>query len=63
MSEEAINILLIVITVVFSLSLISALLISYIYKRKHNLPVGECSNCHKSKSQLLKEYRSLYGKK
>lgn len=63
MNGDTINVILIVVTVVFSLCLIGGLLISYIYKRKHHLPVGECSNCHKSKSQLLKEYRSLYGKK
>ncbi len=33
---------------------------SYIYKRKHNIPTGDCAEC-RSKS-LLKEYRKMYPK-
>ena len=61
MSGEALSIILIVVAIVFSLSLIGYLLGSYIYKRKHHLPTGDCAYCHKNKGQLLKEYRKLYG--
>ena len=59
MSEQVVSILLIVFTVVFSLSLIGYLVGSYIYKRTHNLPTGDCGYCHKKKGQLLKEYRKF----
>lgn len=56
------NILLIVCTVIFVLGLFSFLIGSYIYKRKHNLPTGECSYCHQSKNRLLKDYYKAYPK-
>ena len=59
MSSEAISILLIVVTVIFSASLIGFLLGRYIYRRVHNLPTGECGMCHKNKKQLLKEYHKF----
>ena len=62
MSGEAVSILLAVVCILFSLSLIGYLLGSYIYKRTHNLPTGDCACCHKKKGQLLKEYRKYYGK-
>ena len=52
------EILIIVLTIVF----IAAVIGSYIYKKKHHLPTGECECCHKSKEQLLKEYHKLYSK-
>ncbi|MCR5332971.1 MAG: hypothetical protein K6E11_03015 [Bacilli bacterium] len=39
-----------------------ALIASYIYKRKHNIPVGECAHCAKRKQRLVKEYRKAYNK-
>lgn len=33
---------------------------SYIYKKKHHLPTGECAYC-KSRN-LIKEYRKIYPK-
>jgi len=34
-----------------------------IYKKKKNLPTGECSCCHSNSKRLLKNYRKKYGKK
>lgn len=34
-----------------------------IYKKKNNLPTGECSYCHSNSKRLLKNYRKKYGKK
>ena len=47
-----IEVLVIAITVIFFGLLIG----SYIYKKIHHLPTGDCACCHKSKKQLLKEY-------
>ena len=35
---------------------------TYIYKKAHHLPTGECECCHKSKKQLLKEYHKKFDK-
>ena len=62
MSEQAITILLIVISVVFSLSLIGYIVGRYIYRRKHNLPTGDCECCHKGTKKMLKEYHKCCSK-
>ena len=36
------------------------LIASYIYKKKHHIPTGDCACCHKK--SLLKEYRKMYPK-
>ena len=56
MSAEALSTLLAVICILFSLGLISFLVGSYFYKRKHNLPTGDCACCHTNVKKLLKEY-------
>ena len=33
---------------------------SYIYKKKHHIPTGECAECHSK--NLIKEYRKMYPK-
>ena len=33
---------------------------SYIYKKKHHIPNGECSSCHSK--NLVEEYRKMYPK-
>ena len=60
MTEQAISILLAVICTLFSLSLIGVLVGRFIYKIKHHLPTGDCAYCHKSKSQMLKDYHKRY---
>ncbi len=34
----------------------------YIYKKKHNLPTGECSYCAKGKNKMVKDYHKFYSK-
>lgn len=34
-----------------------------IYRKKKNLPTGECSYCHSKSRNLLKDYRKAYNKK
>lgn len=34
-----------------------------IYKKKKNLPTGECAYCHSKSKKLLKDYRKKYEKK
>ena len=50
------EILVIAITVLFFLSL----LITYIYKKVHHIPTGECSSCASKKNNLLKAYYKKY---
>ena len=49
--------ILVIVTVV---AFLATMLGVYIYKKTHHLPTGECACCHKSKKQLLKEYRKFH---
>ena len=60
MSGAVLSSLLAGLCIFLSLALIIYLLGSYIYKRKHHLPTGDCSYCHKKKGQILKDYRKFY---
>lgn len=57
MSEQALSILLAIICTLLSLGLIGYLVGSYVYKKKHNLPTGDCACCHINTKRLLKQYR------
>ena len=57
MQEQALSTLLAVICILFSLGLIGYLVGSYVYKRKHNLPTGDCACCHINTKKILKQYR------
>ena len=57
MSEETLSTLLAVLCILFSLGLISYLVGSYVYKRKHNLPTGDCACCQINAKKILKQYR------
>ena len=56
MQEQVLSTLLAIICILFSLGLISFLVGSYVYKRKHNLPTGDCAACHINVKKILKEY-------
>ncbi len=60
MSGEALSILLMVLTIVFSLGFIGLLVGRYIYKRSHNLPTGDCASCYLKSKKFLKEYHKKY---
>lgn len=60
MSETALSILLAVLCIIFSVGLIGFLIASYIYKRKHNIPTGDCAYCHKGTKKMLDEYHKCY---
>ena len=32
----------------------------YIYKKKNNLPTGDCAYCHKGSKEMIKEYHRYY---
>ena len=63
MSGETVSILLAIFVILFSLCLIGFLIGNYVYKRKHNLPTGDCAYCKSKKNKLLKDYHKLYGNK
>ena len=46
-----------ILVLVLVIAFLGTLLGIYIYKKIHHLPTGECACCHKSKKQLLKEYK------
>ena len=56
MNETVLSVLLAVICILFSLSLIGYLVGKYIYRRTHNLPVGDCECCHINVKKILKQY-------
>ena len=33
-----------------------------IYKKKHNIPTGDCCECHKKKAKFLNDYHKVYPK-
>ena len=35
---------------------------TYIYKRIHHMPTGDCECCHSNTKRLLKQYRKKYSK-
>lgn len=49
-----------VIVAILSASFIATLIGVFIYKKKHNLPTGECAYCHMSKKEFLKAYHKKY---
>ena len=53
------QIVVIALVVIFFTWLIS----SYIYKKRKGIPTGECANCRKGASKMLKEYHKMYSKK
>lgn len=61
MGEQGLSILLAILTVLFCLSLFGYLIGSYLYKKAHHLPNGDCAYCAKTKNRLLKDYRKRYG--
>ena len=51
-----------IIVLVLVLAFLGTVIGTYIYKKIHHLPTGECACCHKSKDQLLKEYHKYSSK-
>lgn len=52
--------------VLFIIAIISFVVFIFgreIYRKKKNLPTGECSYCHTRSRRLLKDYHKKYGKK
>ena len=49
-----------ILVLILAILFVSFVIGNYIYRKRHNLPTGECECCHKSKEQLLKEYHKLY---
>ncbi len=42
---------------------LAAIIGSYIYKKIHHIPTGDCAACQAKGKKLLKEYHKVYGKK
>lgn len=53
------EILVIVATILF----FSFLIGTYIYKKIHHIPTGDCAYCHTKSKKMLKQYHKMYGKK
>ena len=51
-----------VLVLVLAVLFVAAILGTYIYKRVHHMPVGDCACCQANTKKLLKEYRKKYGK-
>ena len=63
MSGDTLSIWLAVIVAAVCVIFIGSLIGSYIYRRKHNLPTGDCAYCHANKNKILKEYHKKYDHK
>lgn len=58
------NEVLLIILTIFMVSLFfGAIIGSYVYKKAHHIPTGDCAYCHAKSQKLLKEYRKKYGQK
>ena len=51
-----------VLVLVAIVAFLAAVLGTYIYKRVHHLPTGDCACCHKNTKKLLKQYHKKYDK-
>lgn len=56
------EVLLIILVVSMVVIFFGAIIGSYIHKKVHHLPTGDCACCHVSKKQILKEYHEMYNK-
>ena len=59
MTGEMVSNLLVILTIVSIVLLIGFMVGNHIYKRKHNLPTGECASCHINTQKILKEYHKM----
>ena len=51
-----------VLVLVAIIAFLTAIIGTYIYKRIHHMPTGDCACCHANTKKLLKQYRKKYGK-
>lgn len=56
------TLLLEIIVLIVVILFLGALLGIYIYKKRHNIPTGDCASCANKKNALLKAYRKKYKK-
>ena len=56
------TLLLEIIVVIAIVVFFAALIGTYIYKKTHNIPTGDCASCANKKNALLKAYRKKYKK-
>ena len=57
------EILLIVLTIFVVSLFFGAIIGTYIYRKVHHLPTGECACCHANKKKMLKKYHKMYDQK
>ena len=57
------EILLIILTIFVVFLFFGAIIGTYIYRKVHHLPTGECACCHTSTKKMLKKYHKMYGQK
>lgn len=51
-----------ILVIVAILVFFTVLIISYVYKKIHHIPTGDCACCQINKKKLLKQYHKKYGK-
>ena len=49
-----------ILVLVLAVLFVAAILGTYIYKRIHHIPTGDCAECRKGSKKLLKEYHKMY---
>lgn len=52
-----------IIVIVAVIAFLAGLTIRHFYRKKHDLPTGECACCSHSKSNLVKQYHKKYSDK
>lgn len=48
-----------IIVIIASISIVLGVFLSWVYKKAHHLPTGECGYCSGNSQQLIKKYRKF----
>ena len=49
-----------ILVIVALVAFFTALIATYIYKKIHHIPTGDCAYCHQNKKKILKQYHKMY---
>ena len=57
------EVLLVILVVTTVILFFGAIIGSYVYKKVHHMPTGECAYCHSKSKKTLKQYHKMYANK
>ena len=57
------EVLLVILVVTTVILFFGAIIGSFVYKKVHHMPTGECAYCHSKSKKMLKQYHKMYANK